>query len=374
MDSVLMAIYDRFGPDVLLLPWQAGKPVLPTGSPPRLTLDDCRELAHQNRLTDHDVAIPCGSANGGLYGLIPTQPGDVALIQELNPPFKETLITEGIEGTVIWFRAGDLPLSTLRGSRCLLAGEGSAVVLRQHPPREPHWKPTGGPIVQVDFAAMCLAFDPRLQMAALDALARHRQGAPFLPARRSPPVLNPKFWADYLGHQLNVGYRPRSRCFVQYDPETGQWQEVPDEVLMEIIGNGIRQETQRLKHRCHPGSRELRQVLAELRIQFAVNEPDLGQAVTAFVVACVRPAPGGDVTTQEMHTAYNQVRRQQQLPVIAESVFERLIGRQMEARLGLRPSHSLERQGHARRGFRGIRLAVAENAGTLGTLGTEGAS
>ena len=124
------------------------------------------------------------------------------------------------------------------------------------------------------------------------------------------------------------------------------------------MGGFISTESRLLGRPFQPSLKKLRNLLGELRIQFAQDDLELPLAVTRFLAEYVVQCADQNVTTRELHDAYCRVQPRAKLPAISRSVFELLVGPALAERWGLRRSHSLAREGGAKCGYRGIQLVL----------------
>lgn len=373
MDRALPDIYERFGLDTVLVPFEDKQCLLSAQERKSLTLAFTRTNSYQASLCSADVAVLCGQINRGLCGLTFADPQTLEEFLAANPLLANTLTTETPSGFVLWIRTLDFLPTAFKGERVRWLADTDAVVLRRRLPWPADWHAGEGEIMKVKVGTLNFDCDAGLQRHVLQTVLQWRWGPPFQVGSRGSKTLNFSFWAGLVGVLLQVRYRAWERRFECFDPEGREWLPLSEERLMRRIGDCINVEAQRMGCPAALSLKQLKPVLAELRVQFPEDDVEQPLAVARFIKDHVETCPGHDLTTRELHAAYCRCQSSAGLPAISQSMFEQLIGSALATRWGLRRSHSLIREGGAKCGYRGIRLKAEcpppASPGALGGLG-----
>ncbi len=374
-----MEIYGKFGWDALLLPFRDGKCLLSPEDLRTLTVEQTHSTHYQNLLCVNDVAIVGGRANGRLCGIAFLDPDQIIPLMELNPSLSGTVTTLTPDGLIVWLRAKDFLALAFRGTCLRWVSEKDVVTLRRAGPAPGDWKACGTRVATVNVADLILPMDIPLSSHLTQTGATLRWGGRFLNGGKSGRrKLQPGFWADFAGRSLVIRYLPKGRQFEGFDADALDWQPWSVERLRASLAEFVRQHTAGSDRPFAPLGKDLDPVIEEMRDQLAVDLPTQEAGVQQFVATQLIAQPGSDLTTQELNQAFLGFQRRQLLPRVSTSLFEILIGPQVEREFGVRKSHSLQRAGGAKRGFRGIGLipsdghSAADSGVTCGTTGATG--
>lgn len=375
LDEVLTEIYAKFGLNTLLVPSRNGKYLLSPEELRNLTVEKTHATSYQQRLCVNDVDILCGRANGNLCGIGVLDPDQLEPLLEDNPCLAGTVVTNTPAGVIVWLRAKDFVPASLRGACLRWLADKDVVTLRRGLPAPHGWAAMGEAVASVKVDELWLPMDARLALHLCEAAALARWDTQFLtgdkPGRRR---LNPGFWAQLAGRLLVIRYLPEHRQFEAFDPDTLDWQPLSEERLTARLAEFVREHTARSGTPFLPLGTTLRPVIEEMRVQLAVAVLTQQAGVRQFVATQVIAQRGSDLTTEELNQAFIAFQQARLLPVVSTSLFELLIGPELETKFGVHQSHSLQREGRDRRGYRkiGLQPSLAPNGGTGGTGGTEG--
>lgn len=372
-----MEIYEKFGWDSLLLPCRDGDCILSPEQWRTLTVEKTHTAHYQNLLCTNDVGIVGGRANGRLSGLAFLDPGQAASLLEHNPGLVDSLFTLTPGGLIVWLRAKDFMALSFRGTCLRWVSDNDVVTLRRAPPAAPDWKVGGEQVATVNVADLVLPMDPTLASHLIESGAMLRRGGRFLDGLKPGKLkLNPGFWGDFAGKSLRIRYLPKDRQFESLNPAALDWQPWSVERLSAELAEFVRQHAARSGRPFFPLGKDLSPVIEEMRVQLAVDLPTQEAGVRHFVATQVIALERSDLTTQELNQAFLRFQVSQRLPKVSTSLFELLIGPLVERQFGVRKSHSLQREGGAKRGYRGIGLRsdVADSGGTGETTGATGTS
>lgn len=80
--------------------------------------------------------------------------------------------------------------------------------------------------------------------------------------------------------------------------------------------------------------------------------------VTKFAKKFLARDSDSDVTSAELWQFYSELVAGRELEAVTKSVFLRSLSGTLEATFGVKKSHSVMRNGHRQRGFRGINLSA----------------
>jgi hypothetical protein len=372
-----MEIYEKFGWDSLLLPCRDGDCILSPEQWRTLTVEKTHTAHYQNLLCTNDVGIVGGRANGRLSGLAFLDPGEASSLLEHNPGLADSLFTLTPGGLIVWLRAKDFMALSFRGTCLRWVSDNDVVTLRRAPPAAPDWKVGGEQVATVNVADLVLPMDPTLASHLIESGAMLRRGGRFLDGLKPGKLkLNPGFWGDFAGKSLRIRYLPKDRQFESLNPAALDWQPWSVERLSAELAEFVRQHSARSGRPFFPLGKDLSPVIEEMRVQLAVDLPTQEAGVRHFVATQVIALERSDLTTQELNQAFLRFQVSQRLPKVSTSLFELLIGPLVERQFGVRKSHSLQREGGAKRGYRGIGLQAkaADSGGTGETTGATGTS
>jgi hypothetical protein len=200
--------------------------------------------------------------------------------------------------------------------------------------------------------------------------------SPFYTHPGRQPVLNYAYWGALFADFHKVKYCPDSQTFYEFDGEMKEWAEVSvarlkARLLEFMLHNGTRPKFEFL---LRPRSeRELDDLIKSLRLVAIGEEEAPGEALQAFVAECMETFGGGDVTVEELYSAFSSYCDRIRQSRLTKSQFFDKSRPLIERRYAIGRSHSIERNGRARRGYHNLRLQMGlHNTGSEvpGTAGT----
>jgi len=311
-------------------------------------------VAHQARLTRENIAVAC-SRNGLcaiFFGLHEVQEAFL----KYNPKLRNSLITGGPQGAVLWLRCPDAITATINvlGAICWL-GVDQAIVVSGRGPLEPAYKILNlAKPVEVPFEEIVWAEPMRIEIILHSTASKH--GGPTTQDPRNRTIPNWDYWARCFALINNMRYDIARESFFQLLPN--EIQLLPNErvlcMISEFLSNYGRQErfVILLKYR---QPRFLKEFLALLRIVTAQSR-DPEDDLEKFLAAALEPCHGADVSTAELNAMHRQHFRAKNLPPYPTPVFEKRVPAYIERLFRGVRSRKIQRCGKYCRGFNHVRI------------------
>ncbi len=197
---------------------------------------------------------------------------------------------------------------------------------------------------------------PDLGMEIMIAEIAAQHGPELLPGR-GLPRLNPAFWAALYQAQLRIQFDPIERVF--RSTNSGDCEVSEAVIQMDLTrllhAHSQRPNCQALLHYREP--RHLRRIVVQLKLFASQTPPPQSSELAAFLARSLSACPGATVTAEELYRAYLIFCTLHRLAPLAEPWFARASTRWIKTVLQVAKSHSIMRDGTARRGFRDVLLA-----------------
>jgi len=355
INTALENVYRFFGDEAMLLPVPADAARQVVVRCPAITLQQSRDFGHRARLTRENIAVGC--AHGGLFAILfPTNSARDDFLKA-NPRLRESLITNGPLGSVLWLRCSGHSPATMTVAGCpSWFGAGAAIIVAGRGALEPAFtiqnlaKP-----VQVTFDDIVWPEKMRVEFIFQNIGRTH--GGHIACDPRDRPIPNWDFWARCFAAIHHLRYDAARTAFFQCMP--GQEIQLLSEervllMISEFLASYGGQErfTILLKFR---QPRFLKQFVTVLRIVSASTaraQVDLEMFLTSNFEAC----RGATVSSAELITMQEQYFMAKKSPAYPPPIFEKRLPAYIKRLFRGVQSRKIQRHGKYCRGYKHVRL------------------
>ena len=360
--GVLEPLYERFGRVVLLaLAKETQQPTHPNWA--QLTFEATQAMPYLRTLSGPSLAVVFGPASGRLCGIGFHEPPAARDYLAKNPALKDTLVSTGPQGTIIWLRikAGYCPRAQ-NLITCAWLAEGAYTLVYNHEVCGPRVEWSGGP-KPVELAFDGLQWDAADDFELLPQRLQSRYGPPELLDGKNQRRLNYDYWACFYAHSSSLQYHPGQKRFLRPNPQGEGWLPVYEEVILKELQRLLMTlgQAKGLTTLQRPLlAQERREFLKSLTIVAVGEFAGEADGLTLFLTQQVARNPGADVTSEELFLAYGCFCQNHRLVTLTRHQFLRQSPARIKDWFGISPSHDLARESGQRRGYLNLALKPLE--------------
>lgn len=315
--------------------------------------------AYLRQLTLHPVGVRCGPESQNLYALMIPEALCAAFLME-NPVLEKTLLVLTPSGSILVFlRLKDRPPYAGLTAEGTWFGPGQVVRVFAPGPHGGFLCLHAAEPAEVTFAELRWDSLPHLHLEfRLGALTcQHGPELIAFPADR--PCLNVNFWGAFCVSELGIRYDTEAKEFHRVSPASQDPVRVTAESIMADVARVLLLRSQSPGRQALVHQREyrhLRRILDMVKVLGAVEPPDGRENLVRFLVAAVEFRPGGSVTAGELFRGYRVFCSTNQVTGGSPTWFHQHATPWLKQHLQVEKSHSIIRDGTARRGFRDLGL------------------
>ena len=221
----------------------------------KTSYEETQRPEYIEKLLTGNIGVLMGKASGNLCAIDVDSDARADEFEKLNPMLADTFQTKGARGRNFWvivrgdypelhkIKAGTEPWGEWRGHG------GQTVVYGKHPNGFNYTYPKAGKAaVEIEFADIVWPSDTdkpwedkEAEQHRLDLEARY--GQPFKVKTVDDDIvvvgINESFWAASYYCQNKVLFEPTEKKFYQYDPDTGLWDIISEDVIKQEISRDI---------------------------------------------------------------------------------------------------------------------------------------
>lgn len=337
-----------------------------------ISLAQSLDRRHLDQLAASDIAIRCGpteshSPNVRLCVLSFDSKEAAALFGTKNPELLKSFIITDPSINFVFHVEGYCPPNLAFAGCVWLSNQLPFTLYRRNPNPTIAFEIRTRKPALIKFEQIDWSIDPELAFAFRLLLRVEKQGEPliFTSPRHSKP--NAAFFADLLISEFGIQYDGAKEGFV-YRDEAGQVHAQPEHALVAVLLCMLQIMSklpglEKLQH--HRDIEDAQYILETVKAIALMPLHNPLEDLRRFLFGSVESSANASVTTQEMEVAYEAYCRRRQITPLSSSVFQiNLTGMMMELYRASK-THSLEREGKFRRGYRGVSLRLL--SGTSGT-------
>ncbi|MDB6035315.1 MAG: hypothetical protein JWM16_5653 [Verrucomicrobiales bacterium] len=343
-----------------------------------------RSMSTKNisQLISSSIGVVCGQNSGNLAALRFHSRYGFNKFIAVNPILTDTATVSERDSVTILFKcAGFYPQSRpLEGLDLLTDGRIVPVYDRTEHAADIHFE-NANPVKEVDFLGLNFSAEHKEDFYIEWLITKHHSQYTPSKGRLLP---NDAFFAELLTYKTRIKYEPRIRSFFEFDITKSKWQKVNEDVVLSKVFQALFQIVQERASKLLPFCTDdyVRRLVKTMRLSGVVDLPDYQAGLQQFVDTALESRKGSNITTLELFAAYRVFCQNQQLPVLGDTAFQRIVPALIEGTFsGKNRSHSLRRESEDRpgdhtnrRGYRdlGLKITVLPPTGTAGTPGTPG--
>jgi hypothetical protein len=349
----LVNIYERLSRAVLMPHERDRKPTRV------LTFDATQEAVHVRLLMTHDVSVCCGIVSENLCAIVLETLASLEAFLHLNPGLRNTSWLAAGERFVLFVRIeGFCPQSRLF-SDCTWAGDKYFIQVYAKDPLgiKYTWLNDLAPI-HLNFVD--IHWPPQIARRFYPERAEFHYGKPFIEEKIGKLKINGAYWAGLFSLCELVRFNYPDKAFYRFLPEARAWNQVTREELAGALYAFMRQESltvEILNGMLDP--RAIEELLDSLQLVAVDRVCDPSKELHQFVSAHVERHTDGDISTEELYNCYREWCARGQRPALSKDQFLHVSRGVIANIFGIGRSHSVLRNGAARRGYHNLRLAVA---------------
>jgi hypothetical protein len=355
IDPALDHVYAVFGDGAVLVPVTADAAANMAVACPAISIDQTRTVPHQARLTRENIAVAINK--NGVHAIYFATAAALEDFLKSNPKLRESLVTAGPLGTVVWLICSEAETKTVSISGVMSwLGAGEAIVVSGRGPLEPLFTILNlAPPLEIKFGEINWPEPMRVEMILHSNAVLH--GAPNTQDPRNRIIPNWGFWAESFSTINHVRYDVTRESFFQQRP--GQLiQMLPPERVLCLISEffsdfGLQKRFDLLLKFRQP--RYLNEFLTVLKIVTA-RQPDPEDELEKFLAATVESCPGADVSSAELHKAQQLYFQTKKAPPYPLPVFMKRMPDHIERLFHGARSRKIQRDGKYCRGYRHVRI------------------
>ena len=324
--------------------------------------------AYFAELARHPLGVMCGPGSENLCALMAANKPCAAFLRD-NPALLNSLIVHPSGDLILLFlRFKDMPPPVCLPAEGKWFGSGQVVPVFERAPGS--FFLCLNPVPPAVVACSDINWDalPNLHLELRLGVLARQHGPEVLATPGGRPRVNENFWAGFCVSVLGIRYDTQAGEFIQVSTAGQPRVPVTGEVVMADLTRVLLLRSQspgREILALHREHRHLKRILDLVKVLGAEKSCDDRDNLVAFLQEAVESCPGASVTAEELFRAYRVFCAAAQIAAISERRFHPLVTEWLQQRFQVDKSHSILREGTARRGFRDLGLRqTGTSAGT----------